>query len=104
MMFKLKYILEDTNYYKFFKTRLVATIGPSSRSKEKLVKLLDEGMTIARVNLFHGTTKSNIHFIKDITEAFKERKSQTCAIMVDTRGRGLKLLEFEEENNNSITF
>ena len=31
MMFKLKYILEDTDYYKFFKTRVVATIGPSSR-------------------------------------------------------------------------
>jgi pyruvate kinase len=38
-----------------FKTKIVCTLGPSSRDLDTLKKLLRAGMNIARFNFSHGT-------------------------------------------------
>jgi len=58
--------LEDTDYYKSFKTRIIGTIGPASYSKEKIVKMIKEGMTIARINLYHGDLIKKLALLKTI--------------------------------------
>jgi hypothetical protein len=42
------------------KTKIVATLGPATKDVESIVKLLDSGMTMARVNLSHGSQKENL--------------------------------------------
>ena len=39
---------------KMRKTKIVCTIGPSADKVEDLVKLLDHGMNVARLNFSHG--------------------------------------------------
>ena len=37
------------------KTKIVATLGPSSTSKEMIEKLITAGVDVARLNFSHGT-------------------------------------------------
>lgn len=39
--------------------QVVCTIGPATWDKEKLFKLADEGMNVARLNMSHGDHKSH---------------------------------------------
>jgi len=41
--------MEDTDYDKCIRTRIIGTIGPSCNNKEKIIDLMDEGMNIFRV-------------------------------------------------------
>ena len=43
----------------FRKTKLVCTIGPATWDREKLFKLADEGMNVARLNMSHGDHASH---------------------------------------------
>jgi pyruvate kinase len=40
---------------KFNKTKIIATVGPSSSSKEMLTQLIQAGVQIFRLNFSHGT-------------------------------------------------
>src|SRR3954464_13623861 len=37
------------------RTKIVATIGPASRDPETLVRMIDAGMDVARLNFSHGS-------------------------------------------------
>ena len=37
------------------RTKIVATIGPSSNSKEKITRLIEAGANVLRLNFSHGT-------------------------------------------------
>ncbi|MDQ4040380.1 MAG: pyruvate kinase, partial [Actinomycetota bacterium] len=37
------------------RTKIVATIGPASRDPEVLVRMVEAGMDVARLNFSHGT-------------------------------------------------
>lgn len=39
------------------KTKIMCTIGPKSRSKETIIDMINNGMTLARINMVHSTTE-----------------------------------------------
>ena len=39
------------------RTKIVATIGPASNSKEKLRQLVEAGVSVFRLNFSHGSGK-----------------------------------------------
>ena len=45
------------------KTKIIATIGPSSSSSGKLKKMLDAGMDIVRINMSHYNKSEDIEKI-----------------------------------------
>jgi Pyruvate kinase, barrel domain len=51
--FTLKAILSETDYSKR-KTKIFCTIGPSCWDVDTICKMLDAGMTVARLNFSHG--------------------------------------------------
>ncbi|KAK8950577.1 hypothetical protein KSP40_PGU000019 [Platanthera guangdongensis] len=67
------------------KTKIVCTLGPSSRSVVMLEKLLRAGMNVARFNFSHGShdyhqeTLDNLHAAMNNTGIL-------CAVMLDTKG------------------
>ncbi|GBF87464.1 pyruvate kinase [Raphidocelis subcapitata] len=67
-------------------TKVVATIGPSCQSVDMLVKLLEDGMSAARVDLTWGPIEYHRRSLDNLQEAMR-RTRKLCAIMLDTLGR-----------------
>ena len=53
------------------RTKIVCTIGPASSSPEVIRRLIENGMSVARLNFSHGTHgehKEKIRIIRDISD------------------------------------
>ncbi|MGE4560978.1 MAG: pyruvate kinase, partial [Desulfobulbus sp.] len=62
------------------KTKIVCTIGPASDSPEMLERMLEAGMTIARLNFSHGDFRDHGDVIRRIRRA-AEKTGRPVAIM-----------------------
>ncbi|BFY98388.1 hypothetical protein BsWGS_01428 [Bradybaena similaris] len=68
-------------------TRIICTIGPASREVDMLVKLMNAGMNICRLNFSHGTYDYHAGTVRNIREAAKQLpKGNVIAIALDTKG------------------
>ena len=57
------------------KTKIVATIGPSSSSKEVLREMILSGLNICRLNFSHGMYDDHLAAIKQIDNYLKQKKT-----------------------------
>ena len=64
---------------------------PSTKDIEGIVKLLDAGMTMARINLSHGSQKENLLMLNKFKQAKRLRPYMNCALMVEIRGREVRM-------------
>lgn len=80
------------------KTKIVATIGPSTDSKEMLERIIDKGVNVCRINFSHGTHENHKKVINRIREINKEKGVHT-AILGDLQGPKIRVGEIE---NNGI--
>jgi len=67
------------------KTKIVATIGPACNTLETLTAMMRAGMTVARLNLSHGTLEEHRIQVNLLRQA-AEQAGGNIAIMIDTRG------------------
>ena len=67
------------------KTKIIATIGPSSRSKPVLKRMIDAGMNVGRLNLSHGSYKDHKEVINRIRSLSKDM-NKPMAILLDLQG------------------
>ncbi|WP_027107517.1 pyruvate kinase [Lacticigenium naphthae] len=84
------------------KTKIVCTIGPVSEEVDLLVKLIEAGMNVARLNFSHGDHAEHLNRIKNLREAQKIT-GKMVAIMLDTKGPEIRThnmkdgkIEFDE--------
>jgi pyruvate kinase len=56
-----------------------------------MVQMMDAGMTMARINLSHGTLKENLRLITNYRNARRLRPHKNCAFMVEIRGREIRM-------------
>ncbi|MEW8587280.1 MAG: pyruvate kinase, partial [Candidatus Thiodiazotropha sp.] len=63
----------------------MATIGPASDSVDTLEEMIVAGMSVARLNLSHGSYEEHRQRIERIRQA-SENLNIPVAIMIDTRG------------------
>ena len=63
------------------KTKIIATIGPSVHSKDKIHQLIDSGVDVIRLNFSHGTYEDH----KNVVEWVREYP-KPIAIMQDIQG------------------
>jgi pyruvate kinase len=66
-------------------TKIVCTIGPASEDVSTLVKLIEAGMNVARLNFSHGNYGEHSNRIDSIREASKIT-GKPIAILLDTKG------------------
>ncbi|MBT8255139.1 MAG: pyruvate kinase [Bacteroidia bacterium] len=78
------------------KTKIVATLGPSIRSKKVLKEMINEGVNVFRVNFSHADYKTVKERIKMIRELGEEMESGT-AILADLQGPKLRVGVMKEE-------
>ncbi len=75
------------------KTKIVCTIGPACNTKPMLLKMIDAGMDVARVNMSHGTHEDLAVVFKTIREAIAE-SGKNVAILLDTKGPEVRVATF----------
>mmetsp|Transcript_6222 Transcript_6222/g.10847 ORF Transcript_6222/g.10847 Transcript_6222/m.10847 type:complete len:526 (+) Transcript_6222:242-1819(+) len=68
------------------KTKIVCTIGPSSWDKDMLVKMIDAGMNVCRLNFSHGDHATHANTLANIRAAAAERPDRQVAVLLDTKG------------------
>ncbi len=66
-------------------TKIVCTIGPATRTPEKLGQLIDAGMNVARLNFSHGTQAEHAEVVSSLRE-IADRRSYPLAILQDLAG------------------
>lgn len=72
------------------KTKIVATIGPASSSKEKLKALINAGLNVCRINFSHGGHDIHLKTIENIRAVSEELKFPV-AILGDLQGPKLRV-------------
>ncbi|WP_372791407.1 pyruvate kinase [Paraconexibacter sp.] len=72
------------------RTKIVATIGPASRDPETLVRMVDAGMDVARLNFSHGSHDQHGETARMVREA-SERAGRPVAILQDLPGPKLRI-------------
>ena len=78
------------------KTKIVCTIGPASRSPEKIEALIGAGMNVARLNFSHGTQDEHAENIRRIRE-ISGRMGEPVAILQDLAGPKIRIGVIGEE-------
>lgn len=76
----------------FNKTKIVATIGPASSSKEMLKSMIESGMSIARLNFSHGKYEDHLTVITNIRE-LNEELGTHVGLLADLQGPKIRLGE-----------
>ncbi len=76
-------------------TKILATIGPSSATKEQIAALIDAGADAFRINFSHGTHAEHRNRIKIIRQLEKE-KGRLISILADLQGPKLRVGEFKD--------
>jgi len=84
------------------KTKIFCTMGPACWDVPTLVKLIDAGMNVARLNFSHGDHKSHGENVQRVREAAKQRPEKNVAILLDTKGPEIRTGFFQPKCDGKI--
>ena len=84
--------MERTSYNK---TKIVATVGPASNSKDMLRSLIREGVDVFRLNFSHGLHEHHQKVVDFVRELNKE-EGTSVALLQDLQGPKIRVNEVEE--------
>ena len=79
-------------------TKVICTIGPKTESEEMLVKLVENGMNIMRLNFSHGDYEEHGGRIKRLREATSST-GKHIGILLDTKGPEIRTGKLEGGND-----
>ncbi|MFM1894770.1 MAG: pyruvate kinase [Crocinitomicaceae bacterium] len=80
------------------KTKIVATIGPSSTSRSVLKEMFIAGLNVCRINFSHGSYEQHAEVI-DTVRALNQELNANVAILADLQGPKIRTGEME---NNGV--
>jgi pyruvate kinase len=67
------------------RTKIVATVGPASRSPERIEQLIEAGVNVFRLNFSHGTHDEHLQVVKSVREIAARRRTPV-ALLQDLSG------------------
>ncbi|MBR3296468.1 MAG: pyruvate kinase, partial [Firmicutes bacterium] len=77
------------------KTKIICTLGPASDSEEVLVRMIESGMNVARLNFSHGSHEEQQARI-DRIKALRTKLNRPLPIMLDTKGPEFRIGMFKD--------
>ena len=78
------------------KTKMIATIGPSSKSKDIIKQIIENGIDVVRINMSHASFEDARDVIINVRDINREL-SLAIGIMIDTRGPEIRINELSEK-------
>lgn len=82
----------------FKRTKIIATVGPSTNTYDAVLGLIESGANGLRLNFSHGTPQSHAQHIKWIRKA-SEAYGKPVAIIQDLQGPKIRLGDFDGIQN-----
>lgn len=79
------------------KTKIVATVGPASDTKEQLLALAKAGVNVFRLNFSHGTHEDHLMRLNRIREINDEHNLNLC-ILQDLQGPKIRIGNVEDKD------
>ncbi|MEC7166844.1 MAG: pyruvate kinase, partial [Pseudomonadota bacterium] len=67
------------------RTKIITTVGPSTRSKEGILNLYKKGMNVVRVNMSHAS-HADLDEVIDYVTKINKTADKSIGIMIDTQG------------------
>lgn len=83
------------------KTKIIATLGPSSSSKEVLREMIRAGLDVCRINFSHGSYSGYAEVVQIIRELNIELKTNV-AILADLQGPKIRIHEMADETELAV--
>ncbi|MGN1421979.1 MAG: pyruvate kinase [Oscillospiraceae bacterium] len=83
------------------RTKIVCTLGPSTKSDEVLRRLIESGMNVARQNFSHGDHAGHKATHDQVVRIAREL-GQPVATLLDTKGPEVRLKKFEGGKKTEI--
>ena len=78
------------------KTKIVATLGPSSSSEEMIARLIIAGVDVVRLNFSHGTAQDHIKRA-EIVRAIALKLKRPIGVLCDLQGPKIRIGKFEQD-------
>jgi pyruvate kinase len=75
------------------KTKIIATLGPASGSRETIDRMVAAGMDVARLNFSHGTYETHERWTRWVREAAEEHR-RPVAVLQDIQGPRIRVGTF----------
>lgn len=76
------------------KTKIVATLGPSSSSEEMLARMITAGVNVVRLNFSHGTAEEHIRRA-EIVRSIAAKLGRPVGVLCDLQGPKIRIGKFE---------
>lgn len=77
------------------KTKVIATVGPASISKEVMLNMIQAGVDVIRLNFSHGDRRFQQTVVDQVRE-INETYNYSIAILADLQGPKIRVREVEE--------
>ncbi|WP_027001932.1 pyruvate kinase [Hugenholtzia roseola] len=78
----------------FNKTKIIATVGPASATREKLLELMVAGVDVFRLNFSHGSYEEHAQVVSHIRE-LNDKFNFHVGILLDLQGPKIRIGEVE---------
>jgi pyruvate kinase len=72
------------------RTKIVATLGPACDDDATLDRMVRAGLSVARINLAHGTYDDHARFVRRVRQAAR-RANRAVAVLVDLAGPKIRI-------------
>lgn len=77
------------------RTKIVATLGPASNTKEAIASLVQAGMSVARLNFSHGSYEDHAHTVS-LLRAISQELDTPVTILQDLQGPKIRVGQLSE--------
>ncbi len=91
----IRQVRKKSNFSNYLKTKIVATIGPSSSDEKILSRMVRNGMSVARLNFSHGSHEDHAQTIRLLRKVTSE-EDQPVTILQDLCGPKIRLCKMDE--------
>ncbi|MGV3540245.1 MAG: pyruvate kinase, partial [Rufibacter sp.] len=79
----------------FNKTKIIATVGPASNTREKLRALIEEGVDVFRLNFSHGSHADHLKVIEHVRSINATEGFNIC-LLQDLQGPKIRINDVED--------
>lgn len=77
---------------RFRRTKIVATLGPSSANRETVAAMIDAGVNVMRINSAHGTARARADWMQLVRDV-SQKNGRHVALLVDLQGPRIRVGE-----------